>query len=318
MTLIKLPEVKIFCMTMPDGNKSSIPTYKKEGDAGFDITTYVPDSHDSIILPPNTQVKLNTYLKMAIPFGWELQIRPRSSFAKHPGLHLVNTPGTIDSGYRGEILVVLRNIGDTDLLLNSGSAYVQGILARAPQLEFIPVDSEDDLGETDRGVGGFGSTELFTNTGLGGGPIVTYYEDELKTPPSDSTPVPTGGAIGRGLTSPMVYCPSDPVGTLMPLDSEHLEEQYLKDCQTALDHVKQLEEDNFRRMTIRPPTAEAALIEMGDLAPKIPYTLEDHEGDRMVLPEEEEKINAGREKLKDLGGDHDGIVPPDVDRTEKP
>ncbi len=127
-----------------------IPTYAKDGDAGFDIR-----ANEIVIIQAGHRYAVKTGIKMAIPEGYELQIRPRSGLALKQGLTVLNTPGTIDSGYRGEICIILHNTSDVYRTICKGDRIAQGVLKRAPQANFIKVN---ELDETDRGEGGFGST----------------------------------------------------------------------------------------------------------------------------------------------------------------
>ena len=126
-------------------NNAKLPTYAHNGDAGFDI--YLPE--DFIIKAGEYGKIAKTGLKMAIPLGYELQIRPRSG-------NSVNSPGTVDAGYRDEIGVICDNIGEEDLLFKAGDRIAQGVLAKVPQGEFEQVENIKEIAG-DRN-GGFGST----------------------------------------------------------------------------------------------------------------------------------------------------------------
>lgn len=129
------------------------PVYAHPGDAGFDL---VAANKTPVTIYPGNREVIPTGLKMAIPDGYELQIRSRSGMTKDYGVIVANAPGTIDSGYRGEIGVILANIDEFDsFTVQPGMKIAQGVLSPVVQAEFIRVDA---LGETERGEGGFGSS----------------------------------------------------------------------------------------------------------------------------------------------------------------
>ena len=131
--------------------KAIAPSYATEGSAGFDL-----HSIQSNIINPGAFVMVQTGLSLEIPEGYELQIRPRSGLAAKYGITVLNSPGTIDSDYRGEIKVLLINLGTSKYILQPYDRIAQGVLAKLPdQAHFVESDS---LSETKRGTGGFGST----------------------------------------------------------------------------------------------------------------------------------------------------------------
>jgi dUTP pyrophosphatase len=132
----------------------SLPAYETSGSAGMDVRAAVPDT-DPIVLMPGARAMVPTGLSVAIPEGYEIQVRPRSGLAAKHGITCLNTPGTIDSDYRGEIKVILINLGDTPFTIARGERIAQLVLAPVTQLGWRKVDSLD---ETSRGAGGFGST----------------------------------------------------------------------------------------------------------------------------------------------------------------
>ena len=134
-----------------DGVK--IPAYQTSGAAGADICAFIPDG--KIVLKPMERFMVPTGLKMAIPEGFEVQIRPRSGLAAKNGITCLNTPGTIASDYRGEIKVILINLGSEDFVINNGDRIAQMVVADVTQGLFEKVEV---LGETERGDGGFGHT----------------------------------------------------------------------------------------------------------------------------------------------------------------
>jgi dUTP pyrophosphatase len=131
-----------------------LPAYETAGSAGMDVRAAVPDG-DPITLAPGARAMVPTGLSVAIPEGYEIQVRPRSGLAAKHGLTCLNTPGTIDSDYRGEIKVILINLGSEAFTIRRGERIAQLVLAPVTRLEWQPVS---ELPETARGAGGFGST----------------------------------------------------------------------------------------------------------------------------------------------------------------
>ena len=127
-----------------------IPMYATKGSAGFDL-----HSIDSYDIKPEETVLISTGLSIELPVGYELQIRTRSSMAFKYGVIVLNSPGTVDSDYRGEIKVILKNISDRQYTMCKGDRIAQGIIQEIIQASFIEVE---ELNTTDRGEGGFGST----------------------------------------------------------------------------------------------------------------------------------------------------------------
>ncbi len=130
-----------------------LPQYESYGAAGMDVRGYVESG--SLTLKPMERVLVPTGLALEIPQGHEVQIRPRSGLALKHGITMVNAPGTIDSDYRGEVGVILINMGNSDYTLRHGERIAQMVLAPVIRFSWIEVE---ELEETDRGVGGFGST----------------------------------------------------------------------------------------------------------------------------------------------------------------
>lgn len=127
-----------------------IPEYQNFGDAGFDFHAL-----HKVEIPGGTAVIVPTGLAMEIPLGHELQIRPRSGMSLKYPLIVANAPGTVDSGYRGEIGIILRNLGFETITIEKGTRIAQGVLTAYTKAGFSEVSALD---ETDRGAGGFGST----------------------------------------------------------------------------------------------------------------------------------------------------------------
>ena len=129
-----------------------LPTYKTEGASGMDLLALVKEP---INLKPNSSCLVPTGLAVAFASDFEIQIRPRSGLAAKNSISVLNTPGTIDSDYRGEIKVILFNHGKTDFLINNKDRIAQMILTPVIKMD---LEETDDLPETIRGEGGFGST----------------------------------------------------------------------------------------------------------------------------------------------------------------
>ena len=131
-----------------------LPVYKTAGAAGADVCAFLTQP---VTIPPLGRAMIPTGLCLAIPEGYELQVRPRSGLAAKNGVTVLNTPGTIDSDYRGEVKVILINLGAEDFTVNNGDRIAQLILAPVTTGSFTPVAA---LSQTERGAGGFGSTGL--------------------------------------------------------------------------------------------------------------------------------------------------------------
>ena len=129
-----------------------MPSYKTTGASGMDLMAFIKHP---IIVAPKTSFLVPTGLSMAFSEDYEIQIRPRSGLAAKNNISVLNTPGTIDSDYRGEIKIVIYNHGDHNFTINNGDRIAQMILAPVVKMNFEEVD---DLPETLRGKGGFGST----------------------------------------------------------------------------------------------------------------------------------------------------------------
>ena len=131
-----------------------LPAYETAGAAGADLRANLPDQ-TALTLKSGGRALVPTGLRMAIPAGFEVQIRPRSGLALKRGITLLNTPGTIDSDYRGPLGVIMVNLGDDDFEVTHGMRIAQMVVAPVIQAAFAIVASLD---ETARGAGGFGST----------------------------------------------------------------------------------------------------------------------------------------------------------------
>ena len=137
---------------LPHGSDLPVPSYQTSHSAGMDLYAALVGS---ITVAPGLRTLVPTGFAMAIPAGYEAQIRPRSGLALNQGLTVVNAPGTVDADYRGEIGVILINSGQKDVIINRGERIAQMVIAPVIQCVWREVDS---LPETKRGAGGFGST----------------------------------------------------------------------------------------------------------------------------------------------------------------
>ncbi len=142
--------ITIALQRLPHGADLPAPVYATVGAAGMDVV-----SAENLTLPPGGRHAVATGFAMAIPQGFEVQVRPRSGLALKHGITCLNTPGTIDSDYRGEVKVILANLGSEPFVIKRGDRIAQLVPAPVQRAQFAEVASLD---ETDRGAGGFGST----------------------------------------------------------------------------------------------------------------------------------------------------------------
>ncbi|MBR6277478.1 MAG: dUTP diphosphatase [Bacteroidales bacterium] len=133
-------------------SKNQLPEYKTPYSSGLDLCA---DLDNDLILRPLQRVLVPTGLFLELPEGYEAQIRPRSGLALKNGITVLNSPGTIDADYRGEIKVILINLSDSDFTIRSGDRICQMVIQRFEHIEFLEVEN---LNESDRGAGGFGHT----------------------------------------------------------------------------------------------------------------------------------------------------------------
>ena len=143
-------------MTVKVINKSGnvLPSYASEAAAGMDVRAEIPQA---ITIGPLERVIVPTGLFMEIPVGYEVQVRPRSGLAAKHGITVLNSPGTIDADYRGELKVILVNLSNEAFSIEPGERIAQIVLARHEVIEW---EQTDELSESERGAGGFGSTGL--------------------------------------------------------------------------------------------------------------------------------------------------------------
>ena len=135
---------------LPHGHDLPLPAYATDGAAGMDVV-----SAEDMTLSPGSRYAVATGFALAIPSGYEVQVRPRSGLALKQGITLPNTPGTIDSDYRGELKIIMINLGDEPFRIARGDRVAQLVLAPVTLAHWEEVDTLD---ETARGEGGFGST----------------------------------------------------------------------------------------------------------------------------------------------------------------
>lgn len=175
-----LPEIEIRLQRLPNGGGLPAPAYASDGAAGMDVV-----AAETLTLRPGARHAVATGFAMAIPPGYEVQVRPRSGLALKHGVTCLNTPGTIDSDYRGEVKVILANLSDDNFDIRRGDRIAQLVPAPVQRATFAEVL---ELDETARGAGGFGSTGMTSET-----------EEE---PIDDSIPDNVGSLSGINLRRP--------------------------------------------------------------------------------------------------------------------
>ena len=147
-----MTNITINVKRLPHAEGLALPAYQSAGAAGMDIMAALAEP---VYLAPGARIAIPTGLSISIPAGYEAQIRPRSGLAFRHGLTVVNAPGTIDSDYRGEVKILLINLGAETIEISHGMRIAQMVIAPVVQASLQEVDS---LSDTDRGAGGFGST----------------------------------------------------------------------------------------------------------------------------------------------------------------
>ena len=152
MSFPDLPTLGV--VRLPHGEGLDLPAYETAGAAGMDLRAAVPEDHPMNLLP-GLRVLVPTGLVLEIPEGFEGQVRPRSGLALKHGITCLNTPGTIDSDYRGELKVILINHGDEEFTITRGMRIAQMVIAPVVQAR---IEERTHAGATARGAGGFGST----------------------------------------------------------------------------------------------------------------------------------------------------------------
>lgn len=145
-------EIKVQFKRLPHANKLPLPSRQTEYAAGLDVVAAVKEP---FTLKPGERTLIPTGFQMALPEGYEAQIRPRSGLAYKKGITMLNSPGTIDADYRGEVKVLAINHGEEEFIVNRGERIAQMVIA---PVQAVVIEETDDLPETVRGEGGFGST----------------------------------------------------------------------------------------------------------------------------------------------------------------
>lgn len=153
-----MSEIKVAISRLPHGADLPLPAYATAGAAGLDLLAAVASE---VTLPPLGRALVPTGISIALPLGYEGQVRPRSGLALKQGVTVLNAPGTIDADYRGEVGVILINLSDAPVTLKRGERIAQLLLAKVERLAW---DEVATLPTTERGSGGFGSTGLKTAT----------------------------------------------------------------------------------------------------------------------------------------------------------
>lgn len=148
------PKIDIRVQRLPHSEGLPLPRYETEGAAGMDLIAALPES-EPLLLAPGERALVPTGLAIALPQGYEAQVRPRSGLAAKNGVTVLNSPGTVDCDYRGEVKVILINLGQDAFTIERGTRVAQMVIAPVTQAQLHEVAELDD---TARGAGGFGST----------------------------------------------------------------------------------------------------------------------------------------------------------------
>jgi len=146
--------VTVRALRLPHGEDLRLPSYQSAHAAGLDLVAAVPRG-EPVKLPPGARALIPTGFVLELPRGYEAQVRPRSGLALKHGITVLNSPGTIDADYRGEVMVLLVNLGHETFMVQRGDRIAQAVIASAAHVEIVLVEA---LSATDRGDGGFGST----------------------------------------------------------------------------------------------------------------------------------------------------------------
>jgi dUTP pyrophosphatase len=142
-------ESKVIVKWVKVNKMAKIPVFAKDGDAGADISVV-----EDVVLKPFEKQLISTGLQVEVPKGYELQIRPRSGIALKTSLLIANSPGTIDSGYRGEVKIIVWNLGHEEVRILAGDRLAQVVVSKLPEVEHVEVEV-GELSETERGSGGY-------------------------------------------------------------------------------------------------------------------------------------------------------------------
>ena len=151
-----MSSVEIRVLRLPHGADLPLPAYQSALASGFDLMAAVP-ADSPMMIAPGARAQIPTGIALALPPGFEGQVRPRSGLAARHGITVLNTPGTVDADYRGEVMVILINFGQESFCVMRGMRIAQMIIAATMQARICEVASLD---LTDRGAGGFGSTGI--------------------------------------------------------------------------------------------------------------------------------------------------------------
>lgn len=150
-----MKDVTVSVTRLPHGADLPLPAYATADAAGLDLLAAVDGD---LVLRPGSRALVPTGLVIALPPGYEAQVRPRSGLALKHGITLPNSPGTVDADYRGEVKVIVANLGDEDFVISRGMRIAQMVVAPVTRLAWDEVASCEDLPASERGDGGFGST----------------------------------------------------------------------------------------------------------------------------------------------------------------
>ncbi|MEI9989414.1 MAG: dUTP diphosphatase [Rhizomicrobium sp.] len=148
--------MKINILRLPHARDLALPAYATQGAAGLDLVAAIPEDYE---LAPGKRLLVPTGVAIELPPGFEAQVRPRSGLAANHGITVLNAPGTVDSDYRGELKVVLINLGEAPFAISRGMRIAQMVIARHEHVELVEATA---LSDTARGAGGHGSTGLHT------------------------------------------------------------------------------------------------------------------------------------------------------------
>lgn len=151
INLIEVPRERVKVQIKKLSEDAVIPQYAHKTDAGADVYAI-----EDVTLKPHETQLIKTGISVAIPVGYEIQVRPRSGLSLKTGLRVANAPGTIDSDYRGEICVIMTNTANLSQTINKGDKIAQLVISAVPMIDWVEVD---ELDPTERGEGGFGSTD---------------------------------------------------------------------------------------------------------------------------------------------------------------
>ena len=150
----KMKHIQVAIRLLPHAEGLELPHYATSHSAGMDLRAAVPED-EPLTLEPGRHAMVPTGLQIALPDGYEAQVRPRSGLAARHGVTVLNSPGTVDADYRGEVKVILINHGVEPFVITRGERIAQVVVARHAHVEWV---EQEELAETSRGAGGFGST----------------------------------------------------------------------------------------------------------------------------------------------------------------